>query len=77
MLKKLTLLVLLSTTIIGHTNTEKIAEELVQSKHQENINYKQLMELLGTGLSLIQEGIIRENHSMVAVGTDFVLKGQP
>ena len=63
----------LSLLLVSYAEEKQTAEDLVQSKRQENINYKQLMEILGKGSSLIHDGIIRENQALVAVGTDMIM----
>ncbi|HOP15896.1 MAG: hypothetical protein H6956_09470 [Chromatiaceae bacterium] len=49
------------------------AEQLVASKQQADMSYRQLMEILGKASSMIHEGIIRENKQMVKEGADIVL----
>jgi len=61
---------LLSSTTYA---AEKTAEDLVASKTQADITYRQLMEIMGTASGLINEGLIRENKQMVRNGADLIL----
>ncbi|WP_275097225.1 hypothetical protein [Sedimenticola hydrogenitrophicus] len=64
--------------IIGLSTTvsfaqEDSAEQLVASKQQADMTYRQLMEILGEASYMIHEGIIRENKQMVRQGADIIL----
>jgi hypothetical protein len=52
---------------------EDSAEQLVASKKQADMTYRQLMEILGEASYMIHEGIIRENKQMVRQGADIIL----
>ena len=74
MMKKMSLV----TLVIGCVSMplyaqDDAAEQLVASKQQADMTYRQLMEILGKASSLIHEGIIRENQQMVKEGADIVL----
>ncbi|ABL66136.1 VOC family protein [Chlorobium phaeobacteroides] len=52
---------------------EKTAEQLVAGKKQADITYRQLMEIMGTASTMINEGLVRENSRMVRDGVDLVI----
>ena len=51
----------------------KNADTLIASKKKADMTYKQLMEIMGSSLSMIQQGVIRENKQMVIEGASFIL----
>jgi len=52
---------------------EDAAEQLVASKIQADMTYRQLMEILGEASGVIHMGILRENQQMVRSGADIIL----
>lgn len=52
---------------------EDLAEQLVASKQQADMTYRQLMEILGEASGVIHKGILRENKQMVREGADIIL----
>lgn len=52
---------------------EQTAEQLVASKPKADMNYRQLMEIMGNSSSMIHEGILKENKQMVKTGANFIL----
>ena len=61
---------LTTTALFGQGDT---ADQLVASKKQADIMYRQLMAILGEASSIIHKGILRENKQMVRTGADIVL----
>ncbi len=71
---KYVLIVALMLVPIGMTLAQQdSAEALVSSKPKADMNYRQLMEVLGEASSMMHMGIIRENQQMVRTGADIVL----
>ncbi|MBK1716783.1 hypothetical protein [Thiocystis violacea] len=50
------------------------ADQLVASKRQADMTYRQLMEVMGASLAMIQEGIVRENAELTKTAADMILK---
>jgi hypothetical protein len=50
------------------------ADQLVASKRQADMTYRQLMEMMGASLAMIQEGIVRENAELTKTAADMILK---
>lgn len=65
------LIIGLSTT--GSFAQEDPAEQLVASKKQADMTYRQLMEILGEASGVIHKGILRENKQMVRSGANIIL----
>ena len=64
--------------ILGLTTTATFGQrdavdQLVASKKQADITYRQLMAILGEASSIIHKGILQENKQMVREGADIVL----
>ena len=53
---------------------ERTADQLVASKTQADMTYRQLMELMGASLTMIQEGIVRENAELTKTAAQMILK---
>ncbi|NKN31891.1 hypothetical protein [Marichromatium bheemlicum] len=67
------LAILLVTALLGTTVHAESAEELVAGKTRADIDYRQLMELMGEAVGTIQRGILRENAELVAIGARMIL----
>lgn len=53
---------------------ERTADQLVASKRQADMTYRQLMEVMGASVGMIQEGIVRENAELTKTAADMILK---
>lgn len=53
---------------------ERTADQLVASKTQADMTYRQLMELMGASLGMIQEGIVRENAELTKTAAQMILQ---
>ena len=63
--RKITMLLCVSLIISGLYAEEQTAEQLVASKKKADMTYKQLMATMGSGSTMMHEGILRENKQMV------------
>ncbi len=73
-MKKISILTLVCASLIFSSlhAEEQTAEQLVSSKTKADMNYRQLMEIMGSSSSMIHEGILRENKQMVKTGANFI-----
>lgn len=53
---------------------EHAADQLVASKRQADMTYRQLMELMGSASAMIQEGILRENAELTKTAAEMIVK---
>lgn len=70
-----TLASLILTTLLaasGACFAGQTADELVASKRQADMSYRQLMEIMGSASAMIQEGILRENPEMTRMGAGMI-----
>jgi hypothetical protein len=51
---------------------DQTADQLVASKLQADMTYRQLMEIMGAASAMIQEGIVRENPEMTRMGAGMI-----
>ena len=70
---KITLLLCVTLMFSSLQAEEQTAEQLVASKKKADMTYKQLMATMGSGSSMMHEGILRENKQMVKSGADLIL----
>jgi hypothetical protein len=74
-MKPLVTLLLASALVVPLAQSEeRTADQLVASKRQADMTYRQLMELMGASLAMIQEGIVRENAELTKTAADMILK---
>jgi hypothetical protein len=74
-MKSLMTLLLASALVVPAAQTEeRTADQLVASKRQADMTYRQLMELMGASFAMIQEGIVRENAELTKTAADIILK---
>ena len=71
--RKATLLLCATLIFTSLQAEEQTAEQLVASKTKADMTYKQLMATMGSGSSMMHEGILRENKQMVKSGADLIL----
>lgn len=73
-MKQLMTLSLATVLVLPAAQAEEhgAADQLVASKRQADMTYRQLMELMGSASALIQEGLVRENVEMVHAGTEMI-----
>jgi len=53
---------------------EQTADQLVASKRQADMTYRQLMEMMGEASAMIQEGIVRENQELTKTAAEMIVK---
>ena len=53
---------------------ERTADQLVASKRQADMTYRQLMEMMGASLAMIQQGLVRENAELTKTAADMIIK---
>jgi hypothetical protein len=69
------ILILASALVVPLAQAEeRTADQLVASKRQADMTYRQLMELMGASLAMIQEGIVRENAEMTKTAAEMSLE---
>ena len=62
-----------SESIINERSPTRTAEQLVASKKFAEMSYKQLMNILGSGMAMVQQGILMENKQMIMEGAGLIL----
>lgn len=72
-MKRIIVALIISLVAVASHAKEKTAEQLVASKNQADMTYRQLMEIMGGASAMIHEGIIRENKQMVREGANIIL----
>jgi len=72
-MKNLIFILVVSLFNVTSYAEEMNAEALVASKTKADMTYKQLMEIMGGALTMIHEGIVRENKQMVIEGANIIL----
>lgn len=72
-MKRLVIALIIGLSTTHAFSQEDSAEQLVASKKQADMTYRQLMEILGEASGVIHKGILRENKQMVQSGADIIL----
>ena len=74
-MKPLTPLTLACLLVVPFAQAEeRTADQLVASKRQADMTYRQLMEVMGASLAMIQEGLVRENAELTKTAADMIVK---
>jgi hypothetical protein len=71
-MKALTLALATSLVIFQAYAEGQTADQLVASKRQADMTYRQLMEIMGAASAMIQEGIVRQNPEMTRIGAGMI-----
>ena len=55
-------------SIKNEKTVTRTAEQLVDSKKNAEMSYRELMNILGSGTTMVQQGILMENKQMIIEG---------